>query len=297
MEPEASSAQWALLGPALGLTYRTVALQAPKGRGDQPSITADVARRVVGIVMQSLDSGRGAGPALVPGPGARDLGWGQGGGDRRDQMLGCEGLKRLLDTKNKTGRRGWWKSSYVVPEGVVKMPRLNTGGHWAHVWAELHSLRNVTLPHLRPFIAAVRGLCLDPVRRKYLLLQENLPSGYSVPALTLPQFASALRTFLALWDANSIAINTSTPLFFFYGDAPQKNWRFTASGVLRMFDFDASRWVLVNTACGESGQCTSGINSVQACVANRCAREGMANAVTYHIQMWCLPPTLSSFGV
>ena len=78
------------------------------------------------------------------------------------------------------------------------------------------------------------------------------------------------RTFLFLWDANSLALNTSAPIFFFYGDGPPKNWRYTASGILRMFDFDAARWVFVNTACADPSHCTRCEDVPYVCAAGLC---------------------------
>eukprot|EP00667_Euglena_gracilis_P009308 EG_transcript_9461 len=217
-------------------------------------------------------------------------------------FLYCDALRKLLHQHNGTASKGWWKKSYRMPEGVLKVPRMRSGAHHAQLWHELYHLRNLTPPTLRHAAARVRGLCLDPGQAQYALLQEPLPGRFVGSAGSVREFKGALDAFLGLWEANQAAVTSRSPLFFFNGDGGAKNWRFTTAGRLRMFDFDSARWILTGTACSKSAHCTSGApgGPQQACQGGRCRRLGMAADVAHHLRLRLtellrgLPPALQA---
>ena len=100
--------------------------------------------------------------------------------------------------------------------------------------------------------------------------------------LSLPLFRGAVQTYRRLWGL----YDRNATLFFFYVDSGPKNLRFSADGVLKMFDFDSPRWVLANSLCSAPRHCASGNKAVKSCLQGRCQAERMAATNTYHCQGW-----------
>eukprot|EP00667_Euglena_gracilis_P002796 EG_transcript_2801 len=183
-------------------------------------------------------------------------------------FVGCQNLFHLPRRRKFIG---WFKYGFLIPQWdfVFKFPRQ---AFWKRVLKEMVVLRNLTGDHIAP----AKALCFYEMT----LAQTIIGAALRRPNAThhdLDTFVSALAGFHRLWMAHR-----SWGRFFFYCDAGPKNWAMGFDQKLKMFDFDASYWVVDGVLCSRDRHCGCMLKDKgrpSACENNRCTYAGLERKV------------------
>uniref|UniRef100_A0A7S1HVL4 Glycosyltransferase 61 catalytic domain-containing protein n=1 Tax=Eutreptiella gymnastica TaxID=73025 RepID=A0A7S1HVL4_9EUGL len=198
-------------------------------------------------------------------------------------FIGCQHLFHLPRRRKFIG---WFKYGFLIPDlyngFVFKFPRQ---AFWKRVLKEMVILRNLTGDHIAP----AKALCFYEMSMAQTLIGGAL-RRQNVTHRTMDTFVAALSGFHRLWAAHQ-----DWGRFFFYCDAGPKNWAMGKDGKLKMFDFDASYWVVDGVLCAKDRHCgcmqkskhTDPENRREsACVNNRCTYEGMESKMQVLANAW-----------
>lgn len=190
-------------------------------------------------------------------------------------FVGCQNLFHLPRRRKFIG---WFKYGFLIPQWdfVFKFPRQ---AFWKRVLKEMVVLRNLTGDQIAP----AKALCFYEMSMAQTIISGAL-RRQNVTHRTLDTFVSALAGFHRLWMAHK-----EWGRFFFYCDAGPKNWAMGMDQKLKMFDFDASYWVVDGVLCSKDRHCGCTLKDKgrpSACQNNRCTYEGLERKVEGLANSW-----------